>query len=266
MTELGIGVFDSGVGGLTVASAIQKALPGEKIYYFGDTAHLPYGDRTEGQIIGYVFDIIEFLKKQGIKALVMACNTSSALVLPRLNGQVKVPTLGVIEFASRAALQASRSERIGVVANPLTVRSLAYPTGIKNISLNGTRIYQSPCPRWVPLVESGKTAGEEVERVVREDLEPLMEAGVDTLILGCTHYPYLAPVIRKIMGDGVALVDPAQSVALRLKEILEQAGTLSGGASPAAHRFFVSGNPDEFREKGSFFFGSEISRVEKVTL
>lgn len=261
----GIGVFDSGVGGLTVASAIAKAMPNESIYYYGDTAHCPYGDRSEGQIIGYVHDIIRFLQSLKIKALIMACNTSSALVLPRLNGEVKVPALGVIEFASRAALNLSLTERIGVVANPLTVRSGAYPTCIKGISLNGTVVHQRSCPQWVPLIEAGKLDGEEVEKVVAEDVLPLVEAGVDTLVLGCTHYPYFTPVIRKIVGDGIKIIDPAQALAMRLRKILEERDLLTDNKEPD-HHFFVSGCASNFKKKGGFFFGQEIPYVCKVTL
>jgi glutamate racemase len=261
----GIGVFDSGLGGLTVASAITKILPNEKIYYFGDTAHVPYGNKTEGQIVRYVFDIIDFLKTRGIKSLVMACNTSSAVVLPKLNGNIKAPVLGVIEFASRMALQASDNEVIGVVANPVTVSSGAYIRTIMGISMNGTKIHQQACPRWVPLIEAGIFDGEEVEKVVREDIEPLLEKNIDTLILGCTHYPYFAPVIKRIAGDGLKIINPADSLAYQLKKILSDSGSLSDDPNPE-HEFYVSGNPDDFRTNGSRFLGTEIKSVHKVTL
>jgi glutamate racemase len=261
----GIGIFDSGVGGLTVASQVSRLLPGEKIFYYGDTAHVPYGDKTEEQIIGYVHDIVEFLQEEGVKAIVMACNTSSALVLPKIKDKMTIPTLGVIEFASRMALEASAGERIGVVANPLTVNSGAYKKTIKGISLNGTLVYQNACPRWVPLVEAGKTSGEEVERIVREDLEPLMAANIDTLILGCTHYPYFTPVIRKIMGEDVAIIDPAEALARTLRKILEDSNLLANESNPG-HRFYVSGDPEEFRIKGEMFFGKKIPEVKKACL
>ncbi|MCE1245664.1 MAG: glutamate racemase [Firmicutes bacterium] len=261
----GIGVFDSGLGGLTVASAITKILPNEKIYYFGDTANVPYGNKSEGQIVKYVLDIIEFLKAKEIKALVMACNTSSAVVLPRLNGNVKAPVLGVIEFASRMALDESANEVIGVVANPVTVGSGAYVRTIKGISMNGTIIHQQACPRWVPLIEAGIFDGEEVEKVVREDIEPLLERNIDTLILGCTHYPYFAPVIRRIAGDGLKIINPADSLAYQLKKILSDSQKLSDMENPE-HEFYVSGNAEDFRINGSRFLGKEIKTVHKVTL
>jgi glutamate racemase len=261
----GIGVFDSGVGGLTVASKISQILPKEKIYYFGDTAHVPYGDKTEDEIMGYVCKIIDFLKGKNIKALVMACNTSSAIVLPHLDHNIGVPVLGVIEFASRLAVRVSVREKIGVVANPVTVRSGAYVQAITKISLNGVYVHQQACPRWVPLIEAGKTSGEEVERIVREDLEPLIKAGVDTLILGCTHYPYLTKVIKKIMPNGVNVVDPAEALARRLKTILKESDTLSDTNNPE-HQFYVSGDPDEFKKTGSKFFGKEIETVHKIDL
>lgn len=261
----GIGVLDSGVGGLTVASAISRILPKEKIYYFGDTANCPYGDKTEGQIIHSVMNVIEFLKQQGIKSLVMACNTSSAIVLPRLNGNVKVPVLGVIEFASRMALQMSENERIGVVANPLTVKSGAYIDTIKKISMNGTKVFQSPCPRWVPLIESGKVTGEDVENVVHEDLKSLVSENIDTLILGCTHYPYMIPSIKRVLNNSVKIIDPAEALALQLRDILEQRDLLSDTEEPQ-HKFFVSGDPESFHKVGSSFFGRELPEVHKVSL
>jgi len=263
--NMGIGVFDSGVGGLTVANAIYRLLPEEKIIYFGDTAHVPYGDKTEEQIIQYVNNIIDFLLTREIKALVIACNTSSAIALPRLNGKVNIPTLGVIEIASRIALETSINERIGVVANPLTVKNGAYKRTIRNISLNGTMIFQSPCKRWVPLIEAGSVSGEEVEDVVRQDLKPLIDSNIDTLILGCTHYPYLIPTIKKVMNNGIKIIDPAFAMASHLKKILEEKDILSDNKN-VIHEFFVSGNPDEFQVMGSRFLGRKIPRVGKVSI
>lgn len=259
----GIGVFDSGVGGLTVASAISKTLPNEKICYFGDTAHVPYGDRTPEEIIRFVNDIIDFLMTREIKAMVMACNTSSAVVLPRLNGRVKVPVMGVIETASREALKTSSNHRIGVVANPVTVGSGAYVKTIKKISTNGTSVHQSPCKRWVPLIEAGRVTGEEVEEIIRQDVTPLIDAKIDTLILGCTHYPYFVPSLKKVMNHGIKIVDPAESTALQLKEILLERGILSDMENPR-HEFFSSGDPVSFRETGSRFFGKDLGEVKMV--
>lgn len=260
----GIGILDSGVGGLGVASVIDKIMPGERIIYFGDTAHLPYGDKSEEQIIGYVTGIIEFLKRENIKALILACNTSSAVVLPQLRSRT-IPTLGVIEFAARLALKTSKTEKIGVVANPLTVKSCAYQKTLKGISLNGVMIRQKACPRWVPLVESGKISGPEVEEIIREDLNCLMESEIDTLILGCTHYPFLIPSIRKVIGEGINIVDPAVAVCLELKNILKDQDMLGAHLNPR-HKFYVSGDAAEFKAKGSTFFGREIERVERVRM
>ena len=261
----GIGVLDSGVGGLTVASAISGILPNEKIFYFGDTANCPYGDKTEEHIQSCVLNVINFLVSRGIKALVMACNTSSALVLPKLNGEVKVPVLGVIEFASRMALEASKSERIGVVANPLTVRSGAYIDTILKISQNGTKVFQNPCPRWVPLIEEGRVTGEDVERVVGEDLLPLTSEQIDTLILGCTHYPYMIPSIKRVLNNGINIIDPAEALALKLKDLLTESNNLSDLTEPE-HEFYVSGDPVNFHRTGSRFFGKELPLVKKVSL
>jgi glutamate racemase len=261
----GIGVFDSGVGGLTVASKIAKMLPNERIFYFGDTAHVPYGDKSEVQIIGYVHNIIDFLIKKNVKALVMACNTSSAIVLPRLNGNLSVPVMGVIEYAAKRAATISANGRVGIVANPVTVRSSAYEKSIKEFSNNAITVHQQACPRWVPLIESGKTSGKEVENVVREDLQSLIDANIDTLILGCTHYPYFAPTIKKILPRNVCIIDPAEAVISQLKQVLEDSNLLSDAKKPK-HSFFVSGNAEEFRLKGSWFFGQWINKICKVDL
>jgi glutamate racemase len=151
------------------------------------------------------------------------------------------------------------------VANPLTVKSGAYKKTIMGISMNGTLVYQSACPRWVPLVEAGKTNGEEVERIVREDLEPLMAADIDTLILGCTHYPYFTPVIRKIMGNKIAIIDPAEALARTLRKILTNSNLLANESKPE-HRFYVSGDPSEFKIKGEMFFGQKIHEVKNACL
>ncbi len=259
-----IGVFDSGVGGLTVVSEILKILPNERIFYFGDTAHLPYGDKTDEQIKHYVKAIIKFLKKKGIKALVMACNTSSALVLPEVSKTETIPTLGVIEFASKLAIKSSKNERIGVVANPVTVRSKAYVKNIHGFSLNGVKVYQRACPQWVPMVEAGIFEGKEAERIIAEDLHPLKKAGIDTLILGCTHYPYLSKPIRKIMGEKVKLIDPAHALAIKLKDILTQRNLLNTH-SPLPHIFYVSGSAYNFIEKAKIFW-KNIENVIEVDL
>ncbi|MFP4498019.1 MAG: glutamate racemase [Vulcanimicrobiota bacterium] len=259
----GIGIFDSGVGGLTVASQVAKKLPRESIIYFGDTAHLPYGDKSEEEITIYVESIIEFLKSEGIKALIMACNTSSALVLPRMKTRQELPVLGVIEFASMQALEVSTSKRIGVVANPVTVRSKAYEDKITTLNSSAV-VVQQACPEWVPMVEAGLLEGEKVESQIRRDMKSIIKADVDTLILGCTHYPYLSKTIKKILGDGVHLVDPSAAVAIHLKNVLETYD-LSTTAEKGEHKFYVSGAPQEFKAKSGKFFTDTIDDVCHVT-
>lgn len=261
----GIGILDSGVGGLTVASAVSKILPNENIFYFGDTAHVPYGDKSAKEIYNYVTEIIHYLKTKEVKAVVLACNTSSALVLPRIKDTVGIPIIGVIEQAAKMALQVSVNERIGVVANPLTVSSGAYLSAVRNISLNGTRVYQSPCRQWVPMIEAGKTQGEDVERIIKKDIAPLIYEGIDTLILGCTHYPYFIPAIKRVINNHINIIDPAESTALHLKTLLADNNLLNTEEKPK-HQFYVSGNPLEFRRMGRRFFGRDLGRVEQVQL
>jgi glutamate racemase len=205
-----IGVFDSGVGGLTVVSALRRRLPGESILYLGDTARLPYGSKSPDTVTRYTRRNIEFLTGRGVKAVVIACNTASALALPNLD-VLEVPTWGVIEPGAIKAAQVSRG-RVGVIATEATVRSDAYPRALRAVR-PGLEIVSQACPLFVPLVEEGWHDDPITEEVARRYLRPLLEAGVDTLVLGCTHYPLLVPVLQRVAGPDVALVDSAEAVA-----------------------------------------------------
>jgi glutamate racemase len=208
-----IGVFDSGVGGLTVMAAIRRRLPAESILYLGDTARLPYGSKSPDTVTRYTRRNIEFLTERGVKAVVVACNTASALALPNLQPglDLKIPTWGVIEPGARKAAAVSRG-RIGVIATEATVRSDAYPRALRALRPD-LEILSQPCPLFVPLVEEGWHDDPVTEEVARRYLRPLLDAGVDTLVLGCTHYPLLVPVLRRVAGPDVTLVDSAEAVA-----------------------------------------------------
>jgi glutamate racemase len=258
MSRARIGVFDSGVGGLTVAARLLEDLPGVSYVYYGDTAHVPYGGRRPEEIVALVTPIAEHLLDCGAEALVMACNTSSALALEEVRSWCPVPVVGIIEPAARAAQEVTRSGRVGLIANPLTARSGAYERALAGSSV---RLYAVGCPRLVPLVEAGDVSGPAARQALLEYLEPLQEAGIDTLILGCTHYPFLTPLIREILGPGVAIVDPAGYVVDELGRL-----GFAPGPGPAEHRYHVSGSPAEFERVGSRLLGRLLTGVVRVPL
>ncbi|HYX22735.1 MAG TPA: glutamate racemase [Thermoanaerobaculia bacterium] len=237
-----IGVFDSGVGGLTVVSALRRLLPGESILYLGDTARLPYGSKSPDTVKGYTRRNIEFLTGRGVKAVVIACNTASALALPSLEMH-EVPTWGVIEPGARQAARLSRG-RVGVIATEATVRSDAYPRALRALRPD-LEIVSRACPLFVPLVEEGWHDDPVTEEVARRYLAPLLEAGVDTLVLGCTHYPLLVPVLQRVAGPDVTLVDSAEAVAEMVAAGLAERHLES--THPAAHQFCVTDSGETFQ-------------------
>jgi glutamate racemase len=226
-----IGVFDSGVGGLTVVSALQRRLPRESILYLGDTARLPYGSKSPDTVTRYTRRNIEFLVGRGVKAVVVACNTASALALPHL--QPVVPTWGVIEPGARKAAALTRG-RIGVIATEATVRSDAYPQALRALR-PGLEILSRACPLFVPLVEEGWYDDPVTEEIAERYLRPLLDAGIDTLVLGCTHYPLLVPVLARVAGPEVTLVDSAEAVAEVVAAGLAERGLEAGEHPPASH-------------------------------
>lgn len=258
-----IGIFDSGVGGLTVVRFVFKYLPFERIIYFGDTAHVPYGSRTPNEIIKFGDQIVSFLLKFGVKAVVAACNTSSSLSLSFLQKKYSVPILGVIKPAVKAALRVTSNKRIGLIATEATVRSGAYD---RNFLLcdRDVKVFSQACPLFVPLVEEGKIETGEAYQIARQYLEPLRDSGIDTLVLGCTHYPYLSPVISKILGPEVTLVDPAEETVKELVFLLGE--NTSGENKLPQHRFFVSGSAASFYKVGQKFLNGFPFTVEKVSL
>jgi glutamate racemase len=226
-----IGVFDSGVGGLTVVSALQRRLPRESILYLGDTARLPYGSKSPDTVTRYTRRNIEFLVGRGVKAVVVACNTASALALPHL--QPAVPTWGVIEPGARKAAALTRG-RIGVIATEATVRSDAYPQALRALRPD-LEILSRACPLFVPLVEEGWYDDPVTEEIAERYLRPLLDAGIDTLVLGCTHYPLLVPVLARVAGPEVTLVDSAEAVAEVVAAGLAERGLEAGEHPPASH-------------------------------
>jgi glutamate racemase len=237
-----IGVFDSGVGGLTVVSALRRRLPGESILYLGDTARLPYGSKSPDTVTRYTRRNIEFLTDRGVKAVVVACNTASALALPNLEMH-EVPTWGVIEPGAVKAAQVSRG-RVGVIATEATVRSDAYPRALRAVRPD-LEIVSQACPLLVPLVEEGWHDDPITEEVARRYLRPLLEAGIDTLVLGCTHYPLLVPVLQRVAGPDVTLVDSAEAVAEMVAAGL--ADRHLEATETASHHFCVTDSGETFQ-------------------
>ncbi|KAB2952579.1 glutamate racemase [Heliorestis acidaminivorans] len=254
-----IGLFDSGVGGFTVAQEIFRQLPHEEILYYADTAHVPYGPRSVEELIRFATEITTFLVSQGAKMILVACNTSSSLALQILQERFHVPIVGVVDPGAQEAVKTTRNGRVGVLATEATIRKGAHGMRIQELD-SSIQVYGQACPLYVPLVESGKYLSKEAEEASRLYLEPLMKASVDTIILGCTHYPYLEPSIRKIIGDAVHLIDPARQTVAQGKYLIEN------GIVPARdsrygkphHHFYVSGDLQSFRQVGGPLIGAPI--------
>ncbi len=254
-----IGVFDSGLGGLTVFKALAKRMPEENLVYFGDTAHVPYGSKSPEAIARFSSAVARFLAKKGVKVLVVACNTSSAWALPAIRKAIKVPVIGVIEPGARAALAVTRGRRIGVIGTEATVKSGAYPAAIKKLARAKTE--SAACPLFVPLVEEGWWTGPVVETVARRYVAPLKKSKVDTLILGCTHYPYLKPVLAKVMGPKVRLIDSAAETAVETERVLARLGLRAKKGSRGSRVFYASDAPERFGRLGTRMLGTSIKKV-----
>ncbi|MBO8159844.1 glutamate racemase [Thermosyntropha sp.] len=260
-----IGIFDSGIGGLTVVKTLIEKLPQESFIYFGDTAHLPYGDKTRDQLFGYAYSIIDFMRKKHVKAIIVACGTHSAVTLPSITEEYDFPILGVVKAGAKSAARLTRNGKIGVIATQATVNSLAYTKNIKEINCH-LDIYEVACPRFVPLIEAGRLEGEETRKAVEEYISPLLRRNIDTLVLGCTHYPFLTPVIREFIGDKIILVDPAWETVEEMKDILKGQDLLSDSGILPEHKFYVSGDDSSFYEVGKRLIGDVIDRVERINL
>jgi glutamate racemase len=258
-----IGVFDSGLGGLTVAHAIMGQLPGESLVYFGDTARVPYGPKSPETVRRYSREITSFLLEQGVKAIVVACNTATAHALPVLREELEVPVIGVVDPGARAAVRATRTGHIGVIGTAGTIRSEAYVRAIRAESADAT-VIALPCPLFVPLVEEGWTSHDATRLIAREYLAPFIGDAVDTLVLGCTHYPLLKPLIAEIVGPGVRLIDSAEETAADTRRMLA-ANELESRDGEATYRFIASDDPQQFLTLGRRFFGGSIDRVEVRT-
>jgi glutamate racemase len=259
-----IGIFDSGIGGLTVARAIYDRLPHESTLYFGDTARVPYGPKSPETVRRYSLEILHWLVGQGVKAVVIACNTSTAHALDALRAESPVPVVGVIEPGARAAVAASRGGPIGVIGTAGTIKSDAYGRAIRALDPKAD-VEQQACPLFVPLVEEGWFEHEAADLIAREYLAPLKRAQVDALVLGCTHYPLLRPLLERVMGPEVKLIDSGQETAAVVGELLAERGIAARGGE-ATHRFAVSDDEPRFLAVGSRFVGERLSSAEVVPI
>lgn len=261
MSDAPIGIFDSGVGGLTVARAILDQLPNESTLYIGDTARGPYGPRPLAEVRTFALETLDFLVDQGVKAIVIACNTASAAMLRDARERYSVPVIEVIQPAVRRAVAATRTGRVGVIGTRATIDSKAYLDAFA--AAPQLQITSVACPLFVEYVERGETSGAEITAIAREYLAPVMDADVDTLVLGCTHYPLLTGVISYVMGNEVSLVSSAEETAKDLYRVLVENSLLrTTQTTPPSHRFLATGDAPAFEALARRFLGPEVGRVE----
>ena len=265
MSDAAIGIFDSGVGGLTVARAILDQLPNESTLYIGDTARGPYGPRPLSEVREFALETMDFLVDQGVKAIVIACNTASAAMLRDARERYSIPVIEVIQPAVRRAVSATRSGRIGVIGTQATIDSKAYLDAFA--AAPQLNITSAACPLFVEFVERGETSGEAITKVAQKYLEPIMNSDVDTLVLGCTHYPLLTGVISYVMGESVTLVSSAEETAKDLYRTLVENNALRPQSSSAStHRFLATGDAKAFETLARRFLGPEVTQVEHQSL
>jgi len=262
-----IGVFDSGVGGLTVLSELRRRLPDEPTIYLGDNARTPYGPRPADEVVRFTLEAVEWLLDQDVKLLLLACNTATARALDAVRARASVPVIGVVRPGAVAAAAATRTSQVGVIATAGTVESAAYPVAIEDAA-PGTRVAQLACPELVPMVESGILDGRRAETVLRAYLEPMMIAtpDMDTLLLGCTHYPLLRKVIGDIVGSAVAVVDSAFTTAQAVEDLLDALGARAPTGLAPTHRVATTGSIDAFMAVASRLFGHGLPTVEAVAI
>jgi glutamate racemase len=258
-----IAIFDSGVGGLTVVKEVMRQLPREKIVYFGDTARTPYGPRPAEEVVRFTREIVDYLIQYRPKMIVIACNTSTAVALEDIRSRVAIPVVGVIHPGARAANGRTQSGVVGVIGTEGTIRSGAYEQALKQLSPN-IEVISLACPRFVPLVEQGNFRSAETFDTVCTTLMPLRDSKVDTLILGCTHYPFLAETISEVMGKGVALISSADETAREISTILHDRGRLANNDQLPVHQFFCSGDARMFRAIAQQWLGEQIELTPVV--
>ena len=263
-----VGGFDSGVGGLTVAREIMRQIPEERIVYFGDTARVPYGNKSKDTILRYSRQIIRFLRTREVKAIVIACNTASAYALDTVAAESDIPIIGVINAGARTAVQATRNGKIGVIGTEGTIGSGIYTRVMKQLKPD-IQVTGKPCPLFVPLVEEGLLHDSVTDEIASRYLSVLKGKYIDTLVLGCTHYPLLRSTLRRLMGEDVVLVNPAYETAIELKQLLEERGLERDGAEPLQgekYQFFVSDLAEKFTSFATSILPNEVKETRKIDI
>jgi len=265
--EAPIGIFDSGVGGLTVAREIARSLPNENLVYFGDTARVPYGSKSKDNIIRYSRQIIRFLETKKVKAIVIACNTASALALEVVCKEIDIPIIGVIVPGAKVAVETTRSKKIGVIGTEATIHSNVYTTIMQQTDKE-IEVVDKACPLFVPLVEEGFAKHKVTQEIIDYYLSPMKASGIDTMILGCTHYPLLRSRIKEYLGEGITLVNPAYETALNLRELLLKQQLLNETKQEGAtsYEFYVSDAAEKFKEFANSIFPYDASTTQEINI
>lgn len=264
-STLPIGLFDSGIGGLTVARQVLRCLPRENTVYFGDTARVPYGSKSSETVIDYSLQATRLLESIGVKMIVIACNTASAVALEQVRAISSVPVIGVIQPGAGAAFAATRSGRVGVIGTEGTIRSGAYQKALAACAPD-LEIVARACPLFVGFAEEGLATHPATMLMAREYLAPLLRESIDTLIMGCTHYPFLEPSIEEVTGESVTLVDPGVATAQKAQQVLESLGLLNTSSGIPRHEYYLSDFPHKFIEVGERFLGRTLEQVHRITL
>lgn len=262
-----IGVIDSGVGGLTVAREIMRQLPNERIIYLGDTARCPYGPRSTKEVRRFTWELTHFLLEKNIKMLVIACNTATAAALDEIRRELPIPVLGVINPGARAAIKRTKNYRVGIIGTEGTVKSGAYEKALKSLN-SRLFVIGHACPKFVPVVESGEYDGPIAEKVVSESLRPLLNQNLDTLILGCTHYPLLEPLVKQAMGEKVNVISSGDETAREISAILHYKGLLETDESEPEHEFYTTGSRWMFGKIASQWLGplASLNHINRIKL
>lgn len=260
-----IGVIDSGVGGLTVAYELMRQLPKEEIIYFGDTLRCPYGSRPNHEVIQFTKEMIQFLMNENIKMIVIACNTATAFALDELKATLPIPIIGVIQPGARAAIKVTKNKQIGVIGTEGTIRSNAYESALHEIH-SDLEVTSLACPLFVPMVEKGIVSGEQAEEVVTETLRPLQATqNIDTLVLGCTHYPLIESTIQRVMGPNVNIISSSEETARETSTILEMNNLLYKGEKQAVHHFYATGDIELFKKIADGIFLEQIPQINRAS-
>ncbi len=260
-----IGIFDSGIGGLTVAKRVISMLPNENIVYFGDTARVPYGTKSNATVIEYAIQDAQFLINKNVKLIIVACNTASSVALDRLKEKFDIPIIGMITPGAKLALDKTRNGKIGVIGTSATISNKAYSEELKELDKK-VEVVEKACPLFVPIAEEGWLDHEATKLIAKEYLQEFIDAGVDTLILGCTHYPLLAKTIQTIMGSKVTLIDSGFAASLKVENYLEGRGLRNDSNQLGTARFYVSDLPNKFKSTAELFLDGKVNHVEKIEI